>query len=212
MSDTIPAPTQFAPEAYRADNPAAIVRAYPFATLTTATEQGIYATQTPIFFEHDQDETTLIGHLARRNPHAAALTDGQHALILFTGPHAYVSGRWYKEKPQVPTWAYVSAQARGTLEVIDDEADKLTVLRRSTEMMEPQDGTGWTLESAPAGRIETLLPMIRAFRIRLDKLEGVTKLTQTHPRPYQLRVAAEMEKCLETRPMARMIKDLPDTV
>ncbi|MXO66685.1 FMN-binding negative transcriptional regulator [Altericroceibacterium endophyticum] len=210
MSEATPPPGQFAPEAYRAADPAAIVRAYPFATLTTANKQGIYATQTPIFFEHDDDEMVLIGHLARRNSQAPALATGQHALVMFTGPHAYISSRWYKDKPQVPTWDYISAQARGTLEVLDDDESQLMVLRRSADLLEPKDGTGWTLEDAPEDRIELLLPMIRSFRIRLDKLEGVTKLTQTHPRPDQLRVAEALAQSEDSRAISRMIKALPE--
>ena len=72
---------------------------------------------TPIFFARDDGRESLVGHMARRNPHAAALEDGQPALAVFWGPHAYISSRWYEEKPEVPTWNYVQAHVRGVLDV-----------------------------------------------------------------------------------------------
>lgn len=203
------APTLFAPDAYRPNDPAAIVRAYPFALLTTPTQDGIHATSTPILFERDEDTTCLVGHLARRNPHAAVLTSGQTALVVFSGPHAYVSPRWYVDKPQVPTWDYVSAHVRGVLEPIDDDEAQLAILRRTTARVEP--GTdGWTLEDAPEGRVNLLLPMIRSFRIRIASIEGVNKLSQTHPPSDRRRIVAALRTGRDNDELASMIEALPD--
>lgn len=182
------APKMFAPAYYAAAEPAAIVRDHPFALLVTTGEAGLHATLAPICFERDGDEAVLVGHLARRNPHAAALASGQPALAVFTGPHAYVSSRWYEEKPEVPTWNYLAAQARGTLEPIDELEAAREVLRRTVEVAERGAAEPWTLEQAEPGRVDVLLPKIRAFRIVLQSLDGATKLSQTHPPGDRLRV------------------------
>jgi len=203
------APTLFAPDAYRAADPAAIVRAYPFALLSTATPEGIHATAAPIVFERDGDAASMVGHMARRNPHAGVLAAGQPVLAVFNGPHAYVSPRWYVDKPQVPTWDYVSAHVRGVLEPIDDDAGQLAVLRLTTAYVEP-GADGWTLEDAPAGRVGQFLPMIRSFRIRVTAIEGVTKLSQTHPATDRRRVAAGLRAGLDNEELVRMIEALPE--
>jgi transcriptional regulator len=174
-------PSMFVPPLYRAEDPAGIVERHPFALLVTPAEQGAHATSTPLFFERDGDEATLVGHVARRNPHALALAAGQPALAVFWGPHAYVSSRWYQAKPEVPTWNYLQAQARGVLEPIDDAEGQLEILRRTARVLERRGEPPWTLDQAPAGRVEFLLPMIRSFRIRIESLEGATKLSQGHP-------------------------------
>jgi transcriptional regulator len=178
----------YTPSAYTAADPAAIVRAYPFALLATPAERGTFATSCPIFFERDTDTRTMVGHMAGRNPHALALAAGQPALAVFWGPHAYISSRWYQAMPQVPTWNYLRAQVRGVIEPIDDREGRVAVLRRTAEILERRGEPPWTLEQAPDGRIDALLPHIRSFRIQVEKIEGATKLSQKHPAADRLRV------------------------
>ena len=184
----------FAPEAYAAADPVAIVRRYPFAQLVTPGPPDLLATAIPLFFEKDDDTTTMVGHLSRRNLHAGALQAGQRALAIFAGPHAYISSRWYRDRPTVPTWNYVSAHVRGTIEPIDDEAEQRAILRLTARIMESDVPAPWTLEQAPPGRVEQLMPKIRSLRLRVERIEGVTKLSQTHPPADRMRV---IERLLE---------------
>ena len=117
------APTLYRPDAYAALEPERIVDDYPFATLLSP---ELHATTTPMLFERS-DRATLIGHLARRGSHAQAMRTGDRVLAIFAGPHAYISPRWYAEKPEVPTWDYIAAHVRGRLEVIDDDAGQLEI-------------------------------------------------------------------------------------
>jgi transcriptional regulator len=193
----IPMTTQrllFAPEAYAAADPAAIVRRYPFAQLITSEPADLLATAIPLFFENDGDTATMVGHLARRNPHAVALQTGQRALAIFAGPHAYISSRWYQDRPTVPTWNYVTAHVRGTIEPIDDEAAQRSILSLTARVLEGDATTPWTMEQAPPGRVDQLMPKIRSLRLRVERIEGVTKLSQTHPPADRIRV---MERLLE---------------
>ncbi|HEV8329919.1 MAG TPA: FMN-binding negative transcriptional regulator [Steroidobacteraceae bacterium] len=178
----------FAPDAYAAADPVAIVRRYPFAQFISAGPTDLLATAIPLFFERDGDTATMVGHLARRNLHASALQSGQRALAIFAGPHAYISSRWYQDRPTVPTWNYVTAHVRGTIEPIDDEAAQRAILRLTARMMESDTPTPWTLEQAPPGRVDELMPRIRSLRLRVERIEGVTKLSQTHPPGDRVRV------------------------
>lgn len=74
------------------------------------------------------------------------------------------------------------------IEPIDDDAHQLEILRRTAGVLERENATPWTLEQAPAGRVELLLPMIRSFRLAIESIEGVTKLSQRQPAPDRLRV------------------------
>ena len=184
----------YAPEAYAARDPRQIVREYPFALLFTNGADGPLATSVPIYFETDDPaETRLIGHMARKNPHAQALQTGDRALAVFAGPHAYISAGWYRERPTVPTWDYVTAHVRGTLEPFDDDATQLQLLERVTDMVEQDRDPAWTMAQAPEGKVGALLPHIRSFRIEIDSIEGVTKLSQTHPAGDRARVIDALE-------------------
>lgn len=180
MIDEPPAPSLFVPDHYAAPEPAAIVRQYPFGLLVTSTSAGFFATSTPMYFEADSADRMLFGHMARRNPQAGAMEAGQKALAIFSGPNAYISASWYHEKPEVPTWNYVSAHVRGSIEPIDDDAGQLAILRRTAAIQEEGSSEPWILEQAE-GRVAVLLPYIRSFRIRVGSIQGVTKLSQSHP-------------------------------
>jgi transcriptional regulator len=203
----------YAPGAYAAADPAAIVRQYPFAHLITAASEETYATPTPIFFETDDTVSTLVGHLARINPQAQALQTGQRVLAIFSGPHTYISAGWYKTLQTVPTWDYVSAQVRGRLEVIDDDEGQIKVLRRVAGVLERDSVQPWTLEQAPPGRVQQLLPRIRSFRITVERIEGVTKLNQTHPPSDRLLIIQQLlaRPDSDSREIARLMAHLAST-
>jgi transcriptional regulator len=184
----------YVPSSYRAADPRDLIRTYPFATLVTIGPLGMLATLTPIFFASDaEDEMELIGHISAGNPQAETLEDGVEALALFTGPHAYISAGWYRERPTVPTWNYVSAQARGRIISANSEDEKIAILRRTALLLEDGTGSPWTLEQAPEGRVAELLPHIRAFRITLQDISGATKLSQAQPSSDRLRVIEALE-------------------
>lgn len=174
-------PGLFVPPQYKARDPTAIVRAYPFALFVTTGNGGIRATSIPLFFESDTSTDAMFGHLARRNPQAGTLVQDMPALAVFSGPHAYISAAWYREKPEVPTWDYVVAQVRGTIRPIDDAKESLSILERTASILEAGTENAWTLADAPPGRVEALLPHIRSFRLEVASIEGVTKLSQSHP-------------------------------
>jgi len=182
-------PAMFVPAAYSAGDRSALralIRRHPFALLTTAGASGLWATSLPLVFETDDPgDDRLIGHLARRNGHAAALDDAAHVLATFSGPNAYVSSRWYQDRPEVPTWNYVAVQVRATLTPVDDDEGLYAILDRTMQVAE---GGRLDLGGLPEGRSATLLPYIRGFRLTITAIDGTTKLSQTHPPADRLRI------------------------
>lgn len=213
MSDTAAARVQYAPSAFAASDPAAIVDDYPFAQLITAASGEIYATPTPLFFETDDSRATLVGHLTRINPQARVLHSGQPVLAVFSGPHAYISASWYQTLRTVPTWDYIAAQVRGRIELIDDDEGQIKVLRRVAQVLERKNDPPWTLDQAPPGKVQQLLPRIRSFRITVERIEGVTKLNQTHPLSDRMLIIQELlaRQDPDSREIARLMAQLPAT-
>jgi transcriptional regulator len=201
----------YSPSAFAAADPVSIVRKYPFAHLITATGDETYATPTPVFFETDDTVDTLVGHMTRINPQAQTLQTGQRVLAVFPGPHTYISASWYKTLLTVPTWDYVSAQIRGRLEIIDDDAGQIEVLRRVAQVLERDNEHPWTLEQAPPGKVQQLLPRIRSFRITIERIEGVTKLNQTHPPSDRMLIIQQLlaRQDSDSREIARLMANLP---
>jgi transcriptional regulator len=109
-------------------------------------------------------------------------------MVVFSGPHAYVSPSWYGEPGTVPTWNYVAVHAYGTFHVVDDREGVLDILRRSVLTYESPRSEPWRFdESEP--QIERMLKAILGFRIEVTRLEGKWKLSQNHPEERRRRVA-----------------------
>lgn len=184
------------PPAYAADAGAlrAWIAARPFAQLVGTGPAGLLSTATPLIFAGDgpdESVSVLVGHMARRNPHAAWL-DGP-ALAIFAGPNAYVSPRWYLEGPDLPTWNYVGVQVRGSVQALDGDAEARAVLERTIAVMERQRPDPWRLDEADPTRVAALLPHIRAFRFRVERMEGAMKLSQNKPGTERQNVIAGLE-------------------
>lgn len=158
------------------------LRLYPFAALVTTGASGPRATSLPFVVENDDPaDIRLLGHIAARNGHAAALCSGDEALIVANGPSAYVSPRWYASPVNVPTWNYVGLQLRGRIELLPGEADRRRVLARTIDEFERGAATPWRLGDAPPELVERLLGGIVAFRVGRCRLECVEKLGQNKP-------------------------------
>jgi transcriptional regulator len=159
--------------------------AHPLAILVTASAgEGLFATHLPLVLDRSAGPCgVLAGHLARANPHqrhiAAGATD---ALVIFTGPDAYVSPSWYASKQDhgrvVPTWNYAAVHAYGTLRLIDEPV----ALRRHLETLTARHESGrapeWEVSDAPAAYIEQQMKAIVGLELTITRLEGKWKMSQ----------------------------------
>jgi transcriptional regulator len=170
------------------------MRHHSFAILTTHGEDGLVASHLPVLLDADTGRYGhLLGHMARANPQWKSVLG--EALVVFSGPHTYVSPAWYEEGGTVPTWNYVAVHAYGTFQIVEDRHGLLEILRRSVTTYEAPRSEPWAFdESAP--HVEALLKAIVGFRIEISRLEGKWKLSQNHPE----RRRAKVIQALAARP------------
>ena len=155
------------------------------ADLVTPTAAGLVATLLPFVHEPDTGpHGTLLGHVARNNPHWTAEPTGE-SLVIVRGPDAYVSPSWYATKAEhgrvVPTWNYVTAHVYGDLVVHDDPAWVAGVVRRLTERHEAESGGGWSVDDAPGRFVAGQLRAIVGVAVRVTRIEAKLKLSQNRP-------------------------------
>lgn len=161
------------------------IAAHPLGLLVTQSRAGgIDANSVPFFLDASDDGTpgVLRAHVARANPVWTSARDDVDALVVFQGPHGYVSPAWYPSKAEhgkvVPTWNYVMVQARGRLRAIDDKAWLRAFVTRLTERHEGGRPAPWAVADAPADYIETMLGAIVGIEIALGSLVGKWKVSQ----------------------------------
>jgi len=171
---------------FKVDDPAAelaeLCRHVP-ATLVTLGPEGLRASILPMLFDpEDGPHGTLRGHLARGNPHWRELVSDVEALAIFDGPDAYVSPAWYEEKrltgKVVPTWNYVTVQARGAITLHPEPEWLVPHVRRLVERHEGMRTDPWSVDDAPAGYVETQARAILGLELRISRLEAKRKLSQ----------------------------------
>jgi transcriptional regulator len=159
------------------------MRAYSFAILfgpiDSAESAGPHrATHLPLVVKDQGPHGILEGHFAKANPHWQSLVNHE-TLVVFPGPHSYVSPSLYAEQLSVPTWNYVAIHATGTLELVDDETAKGALLAGLIEANEPTYAAQW--RRLPDGFRRTMLAGIIGFRIPITKVEGKFKISQNRP-------------------------------
>jgi transcriptional regulator len=170
-----------------------IMRAHGWALLVTTDETGApFCTHLALVWQDDgTPHGSLIGHLARANPHWKLFANAASSMALFWGPHAYVSPTWYAPGAKVPTWNYVTVHAYGRPEIVEDTDQVLEVLADLAKIYEGKDG--WTLDELPPGNAAAQTRGIVAFRMKLTKVEAKTKLSQNRDMEDRHRVIAKLE-------------------
>ncbi len=173
------------------------IAAHPLGLLVTQNRAGgIDANSVPFFLDAGDDETpgVLRAHVARANPLWKEARDDVDALVVFQGPHGYVSPAWYPSKAEhgkvVPTWNYVMVQARGRLRAVDDKAWLRAFVTRLTDHHEGGRAAPWAVTDAPADFIEATLGAIVGIEIRLSSLVGKWKVSQNRSAADRAGVAA----------------------
>ena len=163
--------------------------AYPFASLfgDQLDGHGPMATHLPLVVKDEGEHGLLEGHFAKANPHWKSLA-GRETLVVFSGPHSYVSLKLYAEELSVPTWNYVAIHAYGTLELVDDDAGKDALLNGLMSVNEPTYAEKW--RAMPDGFRRTMLAGIVGFRIPIARIEGKFKLSQNRPEVDRRKVQA----------------------
>ncbi|MNM20796.1 Protease synthase and sporulation protein PAI 2 [compost metagenome] len=171
-----------------------LIAAHPLGALVRHGEDGLCADHLPFEIAAPTPEAPfgiLRAHVARANPLWRAA--GTDCMVIFQGPHAYITPAWYAEKQisgkEVPTFNYAVAHAHGPLRAIDDAAWLLGLVERLTARHEAGQAQPWQVADAPTAYIDKLLKAIVGIEIPLTRLTGKWKLGQNRTQEDQASMA-----------------------
>jgi transcriptional regulator len=183
----------YIPEHFRArdqETAIAFMRANPFAILISQTDEGPFATHLPLAVHQIEGKLILRGHVAKANPHWQYLESQRAALVIFHGPHAYISPSNYMTQEVVPTWNYGAVHAYGEAGVFAEPEQLLIVLHDLIGRFEARYAEQWAgLSEAYRQR---MLSHIVGFEIAVTKLEAKFKLSQNRTKQEQENVIASL--------------------
>jgi len=164
----------------------ALIRAQSLGLLITAGRDGLQANPVPFLIDADGSERgTLRAHLARANPQWQELATVAECLVVFQGPHQYISPSLYPTKHEhgrvVPTWNYITVHAWGQPRVIDDAAWIRRQVDDLTSHKERSRSTPWFVSDAPESYVAAQLRGIIGIEIPIARIEGKWKVSQNRP-------------------------------
>lgn len=167
------------------------MRANSFALLVSATGGAPIASHLPSTVADSEAGIVIHSHMAKNNPQWQEFFDDE-VLVVFAGPHAYVSPRWYEEKERVPTWNYAAVHAYGKVELTEERKAKHGAQRELVAQLDPQ----WLprFDALRPEYVENMLNGIVIFDIAVTRLETRWKLSQNRGRREQELIAAELDK------------------
>jgi len=169
----------------------AFMRRHNFPVLITGLGGNLVASHLPALIHEEGERLVIDMHMAHANPQWHDFFD-EEALLVFTGPHGYVSPRWYEDVERVPTWNYTAVHAYGIAQLIKDEAAKHASQRRLVEYMDPQ----WLpkFDALSPKYVSGMLNGIVNFQIPVTRIETRWKLSQNRGRREMELIAAALEK------------------
>ena len=156
-----------------------LIRSNVFATLITEISGRFDATHVPVILDAERGELgSLRFHLARANPTSKALADDREVLMVFVGPHTYISPDWYTDENLVPTWNYAVVHAYGQPRTMDDAELRRQIddLSASRETLLPK--SPWTTDKMPPELVDKMCKAIVGFDLPITELQDKWKFNQ----------------------------------
>ncbi len=182
----------YLPPQFRCDDPqvaARLMREHPLATLLSADDDGLpFVTHLPLHLEAGEGADgsptfTLLGHVAKPNPHARLLRARPRARVSFMGPQGYLSPRVYPDLQRVPSWNYLAVTCVVEATFLDEDTPKDRLLKALIGDHEPSYADQW--RALPEDFTHKMLQGIVAFELRVTEWQCKLKLNQHRPESHQ---------------------------
>ncbi|MCH5586614.1 FMN-binding negative transcriptional regulator [Shimazuella sp. AN120528] len=184
----------YIPKQYQMDLDEAVqmMKSYPFALLITVDEQRPLATHIPLEIREDDGKIYATGHLAYGNMQKKTLDTNRDVLLIFQGPHAYISSSWYQLE-EVPTWDYLAVHAYGTSRVITGDELK-SALDTMLNHYESHRENGRIWDTFDPKLLERAIKGIIGFEIEITSIQAASKMSQNRNDTDYKSIVSELEK------------------
>ena len=199
----------YIPKAFREDDLNTLhnlMREYSFATLITQHEGVPFATHLPFILDAKRGPNgTLLGHMARANPQWHDFASEQEVMVIFQGPHAYISPSWYEVELSVPTWNYAVVHAYGIPRLVEEGEELYKLLKILVQTHEAQFENPWPFQ-LPEDYLQKMIRGIVGFEIEITRIEGKFKMNQNRTESERESVIAALQESSDTLAVAELMK------
>jgi transcriptional regulator len=170
----------------------AFMKANAFALITGIGNEYPVATQVPLAVKMQDGKMFLEGHIMRKTDHHLAFEKNNNVLVIFTGPHCFVSASWYTNPSVGSTWNYMTVQAKGRIS-FTDETGTLAAVKAVSDRYEGTEGAG-AYDNLPKEYIDHMVKAIVGISIEVESIENTFKLSQNRDEASQQNIIAQLRK------------------
>jgi transcriptional regulator len=156
----------------------AFIQQNSFAVITCTDEKYPVATHVPLEIIKEDEKLFFTGHIMKNSDHQKAFLKNENVLVIFNGPHCHVSASWYKPPNVASTWNYITVHAKGKIS-FGDEAYTKKIVEDLTNKYEDANSPA-AFNKLPTKYIDRLVKAIIGFKIEVEEMENVFKLSQNH--------------------------------
>jgi len=162
-----------------------------FATLVTYDGEKPVASHLLMEIVEDEENLFVNGHMSRANSLWKTFEKNIEVLVIFQGPHTYISPTWY-DHINVPTWDYQSVHVYGRPRLITEHGEAYGLLKRLIDRHEAN--RDYRLEGLPKDFVEQEMKGIVAFQIEVTRMEANYKLSQNRDDENYRSIVAHLEE------------------
>jgi transcriptional regulator len=164
-----------------------------FATLISQGNGRPLATHLPFVLDQNESGKAIIsGHIAKANSQWKAIPEQGEVLVMFQGPHAYISSSWYNHE-NVPTWNYLAVHVYGKIKIIEGE-ELLNHLKKLTDTYESGRPNRVSVEGMSLEYLESQVRALVGFEIQITEVQASAKLSQNRDQTNLQNIITELSK------------------
>ncbi|MCX8491423.1 MAG: FMN-binding negative transcriptional regulator, partial [Cyclobacteriaceae bacterium] len=164
------------------------IRKNGFGIVVSTVEGKLWATHIPLILSGNK----LQGHVSRGNKQWRTLPQNEEVMVIFQGPHTYVSSSWYNHE-NVPTWNYMAVHVYGRAHVQSEE-ELIESLRQLTNKYEQDSVNPVSVDKMSEKFLQTELRGTIGFEIAIERMEANYKLSQNRDDKNHAQIISELEK------------------
>ncbi len=189
----------YTPPAFREDDQKqlhTLMNDYSFATLVTQQDGVPLASHLPFMLDTGRGQYgVLASHMARANTQWQGFNGTQEVLVIFQGPHTYISPSWYVDNVavNVPTWNYSVVHAYGKPRLITGQDELYTLLQTLVQKHESMFVQQWEFQPSDEFMRSKMKGFV-GFEMEIIRLEGKGKLSQNRSVTDQKCVITALEE------------------
>lgn len=164
----------------------------PFAFVAGMQNNFPVATHVPLEIKKINNRIILSGHIMKDSDHYRAFSLNENVLVIFTGPHCYVSASWYAVKNVASTWNYMDVHVKGKIKFTDDKGTKTIIENITNHFEQPRSEAAF--DKMPAEYVDRMLKAIIGFQIEVESVENVFKLSQNRDEISKQQILENLSK------------------